>query len=355
MPIQKVDVSTFIALSGSYPVFDVRSPSEYAYAHIPGAFSLPLFSDEQRKEIGTTYKQVSKEDAIKIGLKYFGPQLNNYLAEVDKITAKQPERKILVHCWRGGMRSGAMAWLLGFCGYDVMLLEGGYKAYRNEVLKRLELPFKFNVLGGFTGSGKTEVLQFLKKQQPVIDLEQLAAHKGSAFGGLGMREQPSQEYFENMLLHELSPYFQLSDEGLFKQNQPIWVENESQRIGLISLPNAFYNQIQQGRLISLDIPFLPRLNYINLNYGRFKQKELISSVLRIQKKLGGLAAKNAINFLLEDNTLSCFEILLRYYDKCYLEAHEKSPRKREFILTNIIDPEINAQKILSYINLHQDE
>lgn len=350
MSIIKVNARTFLAHAKSCAVFDVRSPSEFAYGHIPGAFSLPIFTDEQRKEIGTTYKQVSRKDAIKIGLGYFGPRLNSYIKTVEEVLAKHTEKKVLVHCWRGGMRSESMAWLLNFYGFEVVLLEGGYKAYRNETLTLLQLPFKFLVLGGFTGSGKTEILQLLKRHHPVINLEELASHKGSSFGALGMKEQPSQEYFENLLAHELSAYYQLSDSDEFIQPQPIWIENESQRIGSISMPNAFYQQIQQGQLFSIDIPFLHRLNYIIGYYGRFKQKDLISSILRIQKKLGGLDAKNAINFLLEDNTLACFEILLKYYDRQYTESHKKSQRTSKIIACNSIDAEQNMLTIMHHLN-----
>ncbi len=350
MPIQKVNIGAFLSLSLSFPVFDVRSPSEFAYAHIPGALSLPLFTDEQRKEIGTAYKQVSRESAIKIGLTYFGPQLNHYLNEVEKALAQKTEKKVLVHCWRGGMRSSAMAWLLSFCGYEVILLEGGYKAYRNEVLQHLQLPFSFYVLGGFTGSGKTEVLHALKKQQiPTIDLEHLAAHKGSAFGALGMQEQPSQEQFENLLIQALTPYYQLTEDGKLMQPQPIWIENESQRIGLVNLPKPFYQTLQNGRLLVLDIPFAERINYIAKHYGKFEQRDLVAAVLRIQKKLGGLDTKTVINLLLEKNILDAFTILLQYYDKQYLESSERIQRKKEQIFCPIIDAPKNAAALLYYL------
>jgi tRNA 2-selenouridine synthase len=351
MPVTKVDVSTFLELAESNPVFDVRSPQEYAYAHIPGALSLPIFNDEQRAEIGTTYKQISRQDAIKIGLKYFGPQLNVYVNLVEETLKKYTSnnnQKVLVHCWRGGMRSGAMAWLLGFYGFDVVLLEGGYKAYRNDVLNQLALPYQFNVLGGYTGSGKTEVLLELKKQHhAVIDLEGIACHKGSSFGALGMKEQPSQEQFENNLAKELTAYYHIDEHQNFYQPKPIWIENESQRIGLINLPKPFYETILTGKVFVLNIPFDERLKFITEYYGKFDKDKLVTGIMRIQKRLGGLDTKNAINFLLEGDVTSCFKILLSYYDKQYQQSAEKNSRQAITIQSAVVHAKANASLLLN--------
>ena len=353
MPIEKVDVRTFLELANSNPIFDVRSPKEYAYAHIPGALSLPIFDDNQRAEIGTTYKQISRQDAIKIGLKYFGPQLNDYIKTVEAALKKYPSnnnQKVLVHCWRGGMRSGAMAWLLGFYGFDVVLLEGGYKSYRNDVLQQLALPYQFNVLGGYTGSGKTEVLHELKKQHvSVIDLEGIACHKGSSFGALGMDEQPSQEQFENNLATQLAKYYYFNEQQQYNQTNPIWIENESQRIGLLNLPKAFYETILAGNLIVLNIPFEERLGHILEHYGKFDSDKLVSATMRIQKRLGGLDTKNAVTFLLEGNIKACFDLLLKYYDKQYERSGERVGRKSVTIDSPVVNPKQNAALILKQV------
>jgi tRNA 2-selenouridine synthase len=349
MPIQKIPIQQFLQLGKTIPMLDVRSPSEYAYAHIPGAYSYPIFDDEQRKEIGTTYKQVSREEAIKIGLKFFGPNMLLFIEKAEAILKerKQENKTLLVHCWRGGMRSGAMAWLLSFYGFDVYLLEGGYKTYRHWVLQQLDLPFNFIALGGYTGSGKTEVLHELTKHgQSVIDLEHIASHKGSAFGSMGLAPQPSQEYFENILVQALLPFYQMDANNSFIQEMPIWIENESRRIGLINLTEQFYNQLQQAKLFALAIPFKERLKFIVTGYGKFDKEKLVNAIIRIQKRLGGLDTKNAINFLLENDIHACFHILLSYYDKQYKQSMEKSNRPIHHIPADTVDASANAILVL---------
>ena len=200
MGVQKTGEGIFENLS-NYLIIDVRSPDEYAHAHIPNAFSLPLFTNEERAEIGTTYKQQSREAAIKLGLPFFGNKMQNMIEQVEGWAASYEKTNgnkptILVHCWRGGMRSAAVSWLLDLYGFKTEQLSGGYKAYRNWVLAQFEKNYSMKVLGGYTGSGKTEILLQLQKSKiPVIDLEGLAHHKGSAFGALGQHEQTSQEQF----------------------------------------------------------------------------------------------------------------------------------------------------------------
>src|SRR5690348_9334071 len=129
MPIKKLSITEFLKLSHQHPVLDVRSPGEYSHAHIPGAYSLPLFTDEERKVVGTTYKQQSREAAIKVGLDYFGPKMRSMVEEVEKLCEKRGGKTVLVHCWRGGMRSAGVAWLLDLYGFKVYTLVGGYKFF----------------------------------------------------------------------------------------------------------------------------------------------------------------------------------------------------------------------------------
>jgi tRNA 2-selenouridine synthase len=342
----RLAISSFIRQAENLPVFDVRSPGEFNHAHIPGAQSLPLFTDEQRAHVGTIYKQQGKQKAIKIGLTYFGPMMKAHIDAVEHHlkSIQYTGKKILVHCWRGGMRSGGMAWLLELYGYEVAVLEGGYKAYRSWVLDMFNHPRSFRVLGGYTGSAKTETLHALKEmEQPVIDLEALANHKGSAFGGIGQLSQLSQEQFENLLAQALS---QLADKS------PIWIEDESQRIGKLNIPHALWNHLRQQPVYFLNIPFLQRLKFIVEQYGTLELQALKDAVERIQKRFGPNETKITLQLLDAGDINAAFEILLRYYDKKY----HTSLRKRsnweslmQAIEVENTNPQSNAQKLLQHI------
>ncbi len=379
MPIQKITIEEFLSLAKQYPVLDVRSPGEYNHAHISAAYSLPLFTDEERKQVGTAYKQQSREEAIKIGLDYFGVKMRKMVEEVEGIVRSHESgvknlqasgsellttNSVLVHCWRGGMRSAAVAWLLELYGFKVYLLVGGYKAYRKWVLVQFEQAYNFNIIGGYTGSGKTRVLHELEKQNKlIIDLEGLANHKGSAFGAMENMPQPSQEMFENMLAQALaqtvvySEQYEKISNGLppIANNQLpttncIWLEDESQRIGNLQIPMALWYNMRKAPVFFLDIPFEERLDYITEDYGKQNKDRLKDSILRIQKRLGGLETKNAICFLEANNYRDCFGILLSYYDKWYF----KGLHNRENISTLLnkipcvsVDTKTNTQKLNS--------
>jgi len=270
--------------------------------------------------VGTAYKQESREAAIKIGLDFFGTKMRKMVEEAETIlsnhlthTKQQGAKKILVHCWRGGMRSAAVAWLLDLYGYKVFTLAGGYKNFRHYVLDTFKIPFQLKIIGGYTGSGKTELLKQLKeKGETVIDLEGIAGHKGSAFGNIGLPDQPGQEMFENILSLELR--------AAETTRRAIWVEDESQRIGLVNLPNEFWKTMRCSPIYFLDIPFEERLKQIVKEYGNLNQEKMIGAIGRISEKLGHLNAKTAILLLKEGKISESFTILLRYYDKFYFKA-----------------------------------
>jgi tRNA 2-selenouridine synthase len=345
MAIEKVTIDQFLDLLQHHLLIDVRSPGEYNHAHIPGAYNLPLFSDDERKMVGTTYKHESRETAIKIGLDFFGPKMKKMVEEVESIASsrKSPgddpapyaKKPLLIYCWRGGMRSAGVAWLMDLYGFRVYTLTGGYKRFRNYVLDTFKFPFQFNILGGYTGSGKTEILKALEKQgKTVIDLEEIARHKGSAFGNIGFGKQPTQEMFENILSLELLAascrIAEMSKAGV----ESIWLEDESQRIGDVNIPNDLWKTMRQAPVYFLEVPFEQRLNYIIKDYGSFDKMKLIGSILRIQKRLGSLETKKAIDFLLANNTIESFRILLKYYDKWYLKSlHNRE--KLNSLLINI--------------------
>lgn len=364
MAIQKISLQQFLQLGKLHPVLDVRSPGEYAIAHMPNAYNLPLFSDEERKVVGTAYKQQSREKAIKIGLDYFGVKMRLMVEEAEslckKITALKNkdivlkggepntvrENCILVHCWRGGMRSAGVAWLLDLYGFKVYSLAGGYKTYREWVRLQFEQAWPLVVLGGYTGSGKTLVIhQLLQLGHPVIDLENLANHKGSAFGSLGEAPQPKQEMFENLLAEKLVE-IQLADPEL---KNKIYIEDESQRIGALNIPPNFWIQMRSSPIRFLEIPFEERLTLLTEEYGRFNAPELTDATIRIQKRLGPQETKKAIEFLELNDKKECFRILLKYYDKYY----ERGLNNRDNLIAALAkipclstDAIINTQKLI---------
>ena len=346
MGVEKISIDTFIELYQDSTIIDVRSESEFEHAHIPTALSIPLFNNEERKVVGTTYKQQSKEAAIKKGLEYFGPKMKEIIIAVEKIIKEKNtvEKTIVVHCWRGGMRSAGVAWLLDLYGFKIFTIIGGYQAYRNWVLDQFTKDWKFNILGGYTGSGKTIVLEELvKKDQPVIDLEGIAGHKGSAFGRIGLPAQPSSEMFENILAK------QLDERSKIFPNKHIWLEDESQRIGAVSIPHMLWNTIRNQNVYFLNIPFEERLSYLVKTYGELNKTELIEAILRIQKKLGGLETKNAVEYLNSSDTLNSFRILLQYYDKLYkksLDKREALEEKLTIIESTTVDSAYNSNLLI---------
>lgn len=334
----RIGITEFLNLAENLPVIDVRSPKEYSHAHIPGAFNIPLFSDEERARVGTLYKQKGREEAILCGLDLVGPKLGDLVRESKKIAK---DNQVLIHCWRGGMRSESMAWLLSTAGLITKTLTGGYKTYRRHIKSEFEKKAKFIVLGGMTGCGKTEILiELQKKNEQVIDLEGLANHKGSAFGSLGQQEQCSTEHFENLLFN------------IWKKmnlNQTIWIEDESQAIGKIRIPEEIFAQIRQSHTISISVPKHLRINRLLKEYGNFDKELLIQSILKIKKRLGGLNTSNAIEAINNQDIATAIDISLNYYDKTYRYGLERRENHSIHQLDlEDIDPKINADRILAF-------
>ena len=313
--MRKLPVNEYLEKEwGDYPLLDVRSPGEFEAGHIPGALSLPLFSDEERAIVGTLYKQKGPEIAFQKGLEVAGQKLPWYVEEARRLVPGS--QKIAVHCWRGGQRSGSLAWLLSFSGFDVSVLEGGYKAYRRYIHEQFgERPFRSVVLGGATGSGKTAVLKALREMgEQVLDLEGIAHHKGSAFGALGETPQPNVEQFENELFHA----FKALD-----TDRRVWVENESRSIGRVFLPEGLWHRLQRSPLVQLEVPFENRVAYLVEVYGTFPVGSLEASFLRIEKKLGGQHLKTALQALQSGDYATAAAIALKYYDKTYAYTTSK--------------------------------
>ncbi len=342
--VNQVTVERFMELRKKFPVFDVRSPGEYTDGHIPGAYNLPLFDNEERRIIGTLYKKSGREAAVFEGLGIAGKKLQAYVKKALQLTKT---KELLVHCWRGGMRSESMAWLLSAAGFRVHLLTGGYKTYRRYIRKIWVQKAELYVIAGKTGSGKTDILHAMKESgQQVLDLEKIACHKGSAFGAIGQQKQPTNEQFENLL----------ADEWLhFDLQKPIWTEDESLHIGRVCLPDAFYLQKQGAKTILLDVPKSIRIERLKEDYASFPKELLIVSIEKITKRLGGQNAKKAIEAIWKDDFSAAIDIVLYYYDKTYSYDLEKKDREKIIrIECNTSDTQQIAKTILGRF-LHEGE
>lgn len=336
--IEQISIQQALEIKDKVTVVDVRSPEEYCHAHIPGAVNLPLFSDEQRKEIGTLYKQRSKNEAMMRALDFYSPNMKGILEKLSSIGAS---KELLIYCWRGGMRSETVGWMLGLFGYEVKKIIGGYKQFRNWTLSSFQTPLKINIIGGKTGSGKTVLLQSLRDLgEQIIDLEGLAGHRGSAFGGIGRDRFLSQEHFENELAISLAQ---------FNHSKPIWIEDESQRIGYNDIPRPLWIQMREARVYYLDIPFKERLGHIVEMYSMHTVTELKEATLRIKKKLGGLQMQQTLDYLDKNEFSEAFSILLHHYDKLYDQSLLKRDQQAiTLVSSSKVDPFLNATLLRQY-------
>jgi tRNA 2-selenouridine synthase len=330
-----LDIEKFLEMSQEHPVIDVRTPAEFEKGHIPSAYNLPLMDNVERAIIGTIYKQAGKQPAILKGLEYAGPRLKEMVKAAKKIPNKGT---LLVHCWRGGMRSGFYAWILEFYGFQVFTLRGGYKSFRTRILKQFSEEINLIVVGGKTGSGKTYVLEELKKQgEQIIDLEKIAHHKGSSFGGIGQAPPPSQEVFENILGMQLMK---------LDRKRKIWIEDESRTIGHKVIPINLWNQMRAAEMFFLDIPFEKRLLHIVGDYGKCERQELINATERIRKRLGDEQCNAAISALMDNNYEEAFSYSLKYYDKAYLHnVKSRDENRYKIVSAPEVDPVLIAREL----------
>ena len=311
-------------------IIDVRSPGEFSAGHVPGATNVPLFSDEERSVVGTLYADSGRDVALEKGLEFVGPKMAGFVREVKQLLAdradssKTSETKasrptVWVHCWRGGMRSQSFAWLLDTAGLKVSVLEGGYKAFRKNALRKIGFRYRMVILSGLTGAGKTDFLKMLDAaDEQIIDIEGLANHRGSSFGALGLGQQPTTEQFENRLfaaLDQLDP------------QRRIWVEDEGSRLGKVNVPPRFVKQIRRAPAVFLDVPKERRLDNLMLEYGDLDRAGLIYAIEGIQKRLGGQNVKDAIKAVETGDLRTAADISLSYYDRSYLKAFSELPRE----------------------------
>lgn len=346
---QKPETITFARYYQSYPelaIIDVRSPAEFTKGHIPGAFSISLFSDEERAKVGTAYTRQSKEIAMNIGLKFVKPKLQHFIDESKKIA---PNGKVVVCCWRGGLRSASFAQHLQDNGFsEIYKIEGGYKSFRKLVLQFFEQKFKLNIIGGFTGSGKTKILEILRNNNcQVVDLEGIAHHRGSAFGGINMGQQPTVEQFE-INLFEAMRHFDLSRE--------IWIEDESHNIGAVVIPIELFKQMKEQTTYFLNIPRAERAKYLVDEYAGLDKEELAFSIERIKKRLGFDQTKIALAYLEQNDFFKVAMMTLKYYDKFYLRGLAKHNQENvhELNMASTTHAE-NAKKILNALKKERND
>lgn len=307
-----LDINSFLLSSRQYLILDTRSEKEFDKGHIPGAFNIPLLDNESRHLVGIKYKTEGREAAVELGFELTGPKFSPFIRKVKELLSSgryKDDRSVFVYCWRGGMRSGIMSWILAMAGFKVTKLDKGYKSFRQEILSKFSLSRKIAVLGGKTGSGKTMYLHLLEKSgYQILDLENLASHRGSAFGNIGLPSQPPQEHFENLIGYAL---FNTDPDKL------LLIENESRMIGKVKIPDPLYALIRSSKVIELVVSKEHRVKRIIEEYGPMDLSMLIESTRKLEKRLGNLSMKQAVESLQDGDKSVWAGILLDYYDKMY--------------------------------------
>lgn len=333
-----ITIDEFLSLRRQLPVVDVRSEYEYEAGHIRSAMNIPLLNDKERVIVGTTYKQKGQEEAIKSGFRLVGPRLVDIIEN-----ARQIGDEFLVHCWRGGMRSSNFCQFMSMTRIKTHQLKGGYKAYRQLAFESFKKPFKLFSLSGYTGSGKSEILRALSDEgEQILDLEKIARHKGSVFGGLMMPPQPTTEQFQNDLFEEILK---------LDLSKRIWIEDESIAIGKIFLPEDLWKQMTRSTLLEINVSKAVRINRLVLEYGASDKEQFLEAMTKITKKIGGQHYNAAKEKLLADDMSSVIDILLTYYDKAYRNGLEKKKKRIKLYSSwNGTDVHVYARQLIKEAN-----
>lgn len=341
--IEVVNIEDIID-NNEFIFIDLRSPKEYNEDTIPHAINIPLFTDDERDEIGYVYKHVDKKEAKLLGLKYASYKLVDIYLEIKKYIDKN--KKIALFCYRGGMRSSSIANILSIMGMRVFLINGGYKSYRNYVLTTLEKVIgnkNFIVLHGYTGVGKTILLNMLEdNREPVINLEKLANNSGSVFGNIPLEQKTTnQKEFESKLLYILKKI----------DKKYIFIESESRRIGKIILPEILMQKINEGKHLLLKSSIESRIRNILLEYVKdnCNNNKLISSVKMLNKRLGNKIIDDLVEKIKDKDYEKVIEyLMLNYYDPLY-EYSIKKIKKYDKII-EYYDLSYAMNKLIEYGN-----
>ena len=322
----------------NYTLIDVRTPKEFREEPIPGAINIPLLLDEERVDVGTAYKQVSPEKAKELGIEAIAKRLPDIFREVQK----HAKGRVVFYCARGGMRSGSMAALFEALGYTTWKLEGGYRAYRQYILKNIETynkNVKYIILHGKTGIGKTKILQQLEKRgYSVLDLEKMANHKGSFFGGVCEKEEQSQKKFDSLIF------------DYFYKNKPEYViaESESKRIGNVYIPEDIYQSLSEGIHLSLETSIEHRIKIIRDDYAGATIEELQTCLNRVGRYIKKEKLEEYSNILKQNKIDELSEILMvDYYDPLYQKSIDKYIYNVEIFYETIDE---GVEKVVRYLN-----
>ena len=306
-------VATVAQLADFDAIIDARSPGEFAEDRLPGAISLPVLDDEQRARVGTLYKQVSAFEAKKLGAALVSKNIARHIEE--HLLDKPKHWRPLVYCWRGGQRSGAFSHILREIGWDAQRLQGGYKAWRRHVIEQLDLlppSFRFRVVSGATGSGKSRLLEAIAARGgQVLHLEELAAHKGSVLGSLPDTPQPAQKGFESQLLAALTA---------LDPARPVFVEAESRKIGRLQVPDALLAAIRGAPGLRIEAPLAARVEFLLRDYDY-----AVADPAWLVERLGHLRGLQSNETLARWQTLIAAgafpvlveELLTQHYDPLY--------------------------------------
>jgi tRNA 2-selenouridine synthase len=338
--IPTIGAELFLENADKRVILDVRSPAEYEKGHIPGAHSFPLFTDEERAQVGMLYSKSGREAAFFAGLDIVGTKMSGF---VKKALRLAPQRRLLIHCWRGGMRSASIAWLLQSAGFDVMLLDGGYKSYRAYIREAFNTPVRMLVLSGMTGCGKTEILHEMKKKgAQILDLEGVANHKGSVFGHLGQKPQPSNEQYENNLAQIWRT---------FDFSKPLWIEDESRNVGGVFIPDPLFTLMTKATVIRIDFPKAYRIERVVAEYAGIDDAEIAVNLRKIRVSLGNRNVQDLLLLLSSQQYIAFADKILDYYD----ESYDYSLKRKAFsIIENMnpkgLMPSEQAEEILDFAN-----